>query len=66
MQITINDIPTEVTSDISLQQVLLSQNINQNGLAVAVNNSVINKSTWQQYQLKANDAVQLFQIVTGG
>ncbi|MGI5310246.1 sulfur carrier protein ThiS [Rheinheimera sp. WS51] len=66
MQITINEIPTEVTSNISLQQVLLSQNINQNGLAVAVNNSVINKSTWQQYQLKANDAVQLFQIVTGG
>lgn len=66
MQITINDIPTVVTSDISLQQVLLSQNINQNGLAVAVNNNVINKSAWPDYQLKQYDAVQLFQIVTGG
>lgn len=66
MLITINDKPHNLTDQSTVSELLLMQQINQQGLAVAVNNNVVPKRLWSEYQLMANDQIQLFQIVTGG
>lgn len=66
MLIILNDKPCNTAEQCCLSELLTLHQVNQQGLAVAVNNSVIPKRLWPQYQLTADDNVQLFHIVTGG
>lgn len=66
MHIMLNDTPLQLAAVSSLAQLLQQQQLNTEGLAIAVNNSVIAKRLWHKYQLQNNDQIQLFQIVTGG
>jgi sulfur carrier protein len=65
-QISINDKPCPLNTGITVEQLLVQQAINPDGLAIAVNNTVLIKRLWPKYRLQAGDTVQLFQIVTGG
>lgn len=66
MQISINDTLLTLAPDTTLQQLLEQQAIPSQGLAIAINNTVIAKRLWPEYSLKSGDTLQLFQIVTGG
>ena len=66
MHIMLNDTPLQLAAVCTLEQLLQQQQLNTEGLAVAVNNSVIAKRLWPEYQLQNHDQIQLFQIVTGG
>ena len=66
MHILLNDTPLQLTDDSTLGQLLQQQQLTTEGLAIAVNNSVIAKRLWHEYQLQHHDQIQLFQIVTGG
>ena len=66
MHIMLNDTPLQLAAVSTLAQLLQQQQLNTEGLAIAVNNNVIAKRQWQEYQLQNNDQIQLFQIVTGG
>lgn len=66
MQITLNSIELTVAQSTTVQQLLSAQDISEIGLAIAINNTVLAKRLWPQHQLQPNDALQLFQIVTGG
>ena len=66
MHIMLNDTPQQLTAVSTLAQLLQQQQLNTEGLAIAVNNSVIAKRLWHEYQLQNDDQIQLFQIVTGG
>ncbi len=65
-QISINDKPCPLSTGTTVAQLLTQQAISPEGLAVAINNTVLAKRLWPQHQLQAGDTVQLFQIVTGG
>ncbi|MBZ9613758.1 sulfur carrier protein ThiS [Rheinheimera maricola] len=66
MHIMLNDTLLQLTAVSTLAQLLQQQQLNTEGLAIAVNNNVIAKRIWQEYQLQNLDQIQLFQIVTGG
>lgn len=66
MHIKLNDTLITLAADSTLTQLLQQQQLNTEGLAIAVNNSVIAKRLWDEYQLQNQDQIQLFQIVTGG
>lgn len=66
MHIMLNDTPLQLTTNCTVSELLQLQQLITTGLAVAVNNNVIAKARWSEYQLQHLDNVQLFQIVTGG
>lgn len=66
MRILLNDTSLQLADDSTLAQLLQQQRLTTEGLAVAVNNSIIAKRLWHEYQLQHLDQIQLFQIVTGG
>ncbi|WP_215397771.1 sulfur carrier protein ThiS [Rheinheimera oceanensis] len=66
MRIMLNDTSLQLATVSTLAQLLQQQQLRTEGLAIAVNNSVIAKRLWQEYQLQNHDQIQLFHIVTGG
>ncbi|MEO3680568.1 sulfur carrier protein ThiS [Rheinheimera sp. FR7-31] len=66
MHILLNDTSLQLADDSTLVQLLQQQQLTTEGLAIAVNNSIIAKRLWHEYQLQNHDQIQLFQIVTGG
>jgi sulfur carrier protein len=66
MRIMLNDTPLQLATNCTVAELVQQQQLKTEGLAVAINNTVLAKRLWPQYQLQPDDAVQLFQIVTGG
>ncbi|MDX1679078.1 sulfur carrier protein ThiS [Arsukibacterium sp.] len=66
MNIQLNDQPLQLSANCTVTELLQQQQLAGEGLAVAINNTVINKRYWTVHQLQINDNVQIFQIVTGG
>lgn len=66
MHIMLNDIPLQLATNYTVAELVQQQQLKTEGLAVAINNTVLAKRLWPEYQLQPDDAVQLFQIVTGG
>lgn len=66
MRILLNEQPLQLSSGCTVTELLQQQQLATDGLAVAINNAIIIKRLWSEHILQHNDAVQLFQIVTGG
>ena len=67
MNITINKEPKIIGTDSGLLQLLIDiQLIDQKGVAIAVNDQVITKSNWEQFQLKENDKITIIKATQGG
>ncbi|MEE2001381.1 sulfur carrier protein ThiS [Alkalimonas sp. MEB108] len=66
MHITVNQQPKQVAEPCSLLQLVEQLALNPNGLALAVNHTVIAKGAWASTFLAPEDQVAAFQIVTGG
>ncbi|WP_133779459.1 sulfur carrier protein ThiS [Pedobacter nutrimenti] len=67
MKIKINNQEKEIAEHTTLQNIVFSHlGDKQNGTAVAVNNSVIQKSLYESYQLKANDDILIIKATQGG
>lgn len=66
MHIKLNDQLLQLTANCTVAELLIQQQIQPQGLAVAINNTVIAKQQWPQHQLRDNDFVNVFHIVTGG
>ena len=67
MQIEINNETKTITENFSAQQVFeLLQIQNTNGYALAINNTVVPKSKWNETILKENDKVLVIQATQGG
>jgi sulfur carrier protein len=63
-----NDIPVDLTdSGATLEQAVTHSGINDlKGLAVAVNNTVIPKTAWNNFQLNENDTITIIRATQGG
>ncbi len=67
MEITVNNIPKDVPAG-SLLTTALEQNISLDakGIAVAVNNAVVQKARWNDYILHEGDKVTIIRATQGG
>ena len=66
MTVIVNNQPKEFQKDPDVQVLLSSLAIASNGIAVAINNTVIPKSEWTVTKLKDNDNVTIIQATQGG
>ena len=66
MRIYINGQPYELEEKILLKVTLEQLNIDQNGLAVAINSTVAPKARWSDIALEENDSVMLIRATQGG
>jgi sulfur carrier protein len=66
MKIYINQEEKNLNESCSLNQLLESLNVKDIGIALAVNQSVIPKNSWDKYTLKENDNVLLIRATQGG
>ncbi len=66
MKLIMNDAPIEISGS-SLVQALSDSGINDlKGLAVAVNDTVIPRTTWENFILKENDTITIIRATQGG
>lgn len=67
MQITINNEVLEITAGTTLQQLVFSRlGEKQNGIAVAVNNTVISRNLHDSHILQPHDTVLIIKATQGG
>ena len=67
MEITLNDQLKTVTESATLYDIVFTQlGEKQNGVAVALNNTVIPKPNWQTTKLTSNDNILIIKATQGG
>lgn len=66
MNVLINGRESQVQSGESVAQLLQALRVDTDGLAVAVNGSVVVKSLWATQRLRAGDEVELLNATAGG
>jgi sulfur carrier protein len=67
MQVTLNDIIKEVREQTSVQQLLNEYHgEKQNGIAVAINDTVVSKKEWNTHLLNEKDNVLIIKATQGG
>ncbi len=67
MKVIVNKEHKEINKECKIIEMLEILNIkNTQGLAIAINNTVIKKDDWKNYQLKENDNILLIKATQGG
>lgn len=67
MEITINDVLTQVEKDSSLEDVVRLKGLdNKGGVAVAVNGRMVKRDDWAQFTLHPLDKVLIINAAYGG
>lgn len=67
MNIYVNDKPTEVKQDTSINSLLKLMNVESSqGIAIGINDQVIPRNEWELNLLKENDKVLLIRASQGG
>ncbi|WP_299103732.1 sulfur carrier protein ThiS [uncultured Tenacibaculum sp.] len=66
MIIKVNESPREISNTSSLQELINELQISTNGIAIAINNSVIKKEDWLSYSLQEDDNVLIIRSTQGG
>ena len=66
IMIKINSKTEEIPKETSLLQLVALKNITTRGIAIAINQQVINRSNWGVYQLKENDNILIIKATQGG
>jgi sulfur carrier protein len=68
MKVILNDTPINLdAAKTTLVQAILHSGISDfKGLAVAVNDSVIPRATWNDFQLNENDTITIIHATQGG
>ena len=67
MNIIINGTQTDVPSNTLLLAVLEEQCVaNAKGVAIAVNNTVIQRQNWETFTLKESDSILIIRATQGG
>ncbi|WP_394747459.1 sulfur carrier protein ThiS [Spongiimicrobium salis] len=64
--IQVNEAAMEIEENHTLYQLLEQINTTSDGIAVAINNSIISRDTWASQALSENDHVLIIQAAQGG
>ena len=66
MKVFVNQEEKSINDSLSLLKLLEDMGVKPVGLAIAVNQSVIPKDSWDSFSLKENDDVMLVRATQGG
>lgn len=66
MNIFVNEQPITIPELSNIEQLLVQLESPLKGSAVAVNQNIISRSAWTEYQLNEGDQISLFQAIAGG
>ncbi|HCQ29496.1 MAG TPA: thiamine biosynthesis protein ThiS [Flavobacteriales bacterium] len=67
MTVCLNDKEISLPKEaLTVFDLLKSQNISENGIAVAINQQVVSKSKWTTTQIKNNDKIIIITATQGG
>ena len=66
MNITLNNDINEVHENITIEELLLLNNIRSKYIAVEINKRIIPKSKYKEYQLSEDDKVEIITAIGGG
>lgn len=66
IKLLVNEKSIEINNDFNILQLLNQINSPQDGIAVAVNNTIILKNSWESKTLLENDNVLIIQATQGG
>ncbi|MBQ4478228.1 MAG: sulfur carrier protein ThiS [Bacteroidales bacterium] len=66
MKIILNSESREVALDATLQSAMEELSVPTKGVAVAVNNKMVPRTQWADFQLKENDALIVIKAACGG
>ncbi|MBJ7881978.1 sulfur carrier protein ThiS [Gelidibacter salicanalis] len=66
IKLRVNEKSIEVNNDFNILQLLNQINSPQDGIAVAVNNTIVVKNSWESKTLLENDTVLIIQATQGG
>ena len=66
MQLIVNGENKEFSSDISLQEIITTLQIEDKVMAAAVNMEVVKKDQWKSFIPNDEDKIELLQFVGGG
>ncbi len=64
--VTVNHQPEEIKENTTLSTLITQLDIPVNGIAIAVNNSVIAKNDWENISLKNDDTITIIKATQGG
>ena len=64
--INVNNTIHQLEVDTSITQLLSTLKSSSNGIAVAINNTVVPKYSWTETKLKDNDTILIIQATQGG
>ncbi len=64
--VTVNGDPQEIAADLKITELLHSLDITSGPVAVEVNGEIVPRSEHANYQLKANDKIEIVQAIGGG
>lgn len=67
-QITLNGKALTLEREMTIIELLRQQNISpdEKGIAIAINEAVINRGAWERVRIKANDRVEIVRATQGG
>jgi sulfur carrier protein len=66
IKLLVNEKSIEISNDFNILQLLNQINSPEDGIAVAVNNTIILKNSWESKTLLENDNVLIIQATQGG
>ena len=66
ISIQVNDIQKKFDVELSIQELVAKMQISSNGIAVAINSSVVKKEDWSSKIVKNNDTVLIITSTQGG
>ncbi|RXJ45741.1 sulfur carrier protein ThiS [Gelidibacter gilvus] len=66
IKLWVNENAIEINNDFNILQLLIHLNSPQEGIAVAVNNTIISKNSWKSKTLLDADHVLIIQATQGG
>ena len=66
MYIKVNNETQEISESTTLQMLVENLKIQTNGIAIAINNSVVKKNEWDSKILQQEDAVLIIKSTQGG
>ncbi len=66
MYIKVNNETQEISDSVTVQELVDYLKIKTNGIAIAINNSIIKKMNWNTHVLLSNDNVLIIKSTQGG
>jgi len=66
MEVTVNNNKQVLEESSNIQSMIDQLNIDVNGIAIAVNLTVVSKAEWSKTQLKENDNITIIKATQGG